>query len=446
MQQFDQKKNFSNQVSAKELLYDKINKTQFEFFLKLSGLLSKGIDLKQRYGPIKKDKSLIRIRRIYCQLICSLMWFNTLRLFVLMFISDKWIQLILGDITGYWNDYRLYYLMPSFFLSFQCALCCTIFLMKEKDLSWVVPFFSIRQLQVYNSKVSLDHKMHNSRIRIVIFFVWIITLATTSVIGFITFDTAWESLDQTTFRLWIPWMVFQIIWFFYLVLISYITVSYFNLVCLMISNRFNTVCNEIETLADSNPGPPGSKNDQINQLYFDHNEVCELVDESNSFWQNYIFCTFMTYIPCACYVLYNIFFADFDIILAVYTWGVFFHTLFILAIICISAADVSSEAHAPYTALHTLSLLELPIDLEVNMSTFLHRVRGPTIGYSCLDLFVVTNSSISNTIAAVASYFLIVADFSRSTMTNRYKTQQPDNSTSTMTTLSSMFTMTTSVK
>jgi hypothetical protein len=84
------------------------------------------------------------------------------------------------------------------------------------------------------------------------------------------------------------------------------------------------------------------------------------------------------------------------------------------------------QAHAPYTALHTLSLLQLPIDLEVNvsnsspppplllhlesnpnhslfdeppirqMSTFLHRVRGPTIGFSCLDLFVVTNSSISN--------------------------------------------------
>lgn len=79
-------------------------------------------------------------------------------------------------------------------------------------------------------------------------------------------------------------------------------------------------------------------------------------------------------------------------------------------------------------------------DLFAQMSTFLHRVRGPTIGYSCLDLFVVTNASISNvstddermscvcvgncfntcinsqTIAAVASYFLIVADFSRSTV------------------------------
>ena len=50
-----------------------------------------------------------------------------------------------------------------------------------------------------------------------------------------------------------------------------------------------------------------------------------------------------TYTPCACYALYNIFFANFDTILAVFTWGIFFHTLTILAIICISAADVNTE-------------------------------------------------------------------------------------------------------
>lgn len=64
--------------------------------------------------------------------------------------------------------------------------------------------------------------------------------------------------------------------------------------------------------------------------------------------------------------------------------------MFLIGVISISAADVSAEvstvttvigyyincildsalsqqAHAPYTALHTLSLLQLPIDLEVNV-------------------------------------------------------------------------------
>lgn len=114
------------------------------------------------------------------------------------------------------------------------------------------------------------------------------------------------------------------------------------------------------------------------------------------------------------------------------TWGTFWYCILGIIFVSMSAATVStqvcisfpasfthvcseSQAHAPYTALHTLSLLQMPVDLEVNvsqepyllpslcncaslclqMSTFLHRVRGPTIGISCMDLFVITSSSIS---------------------------------------------------
>lgn len=73
MQQFGKEKNFSNQVSSKELFFDNFKKVQYEFFFKLAGLLSTGVDLK-RYGPIKKDRGSIKLRRIYCRIICSLFW------------------------------------------------------------------------------------------------------------------------------------------------------------------------------------------------------------------------------------------------------------------------------------------------------------------------------------------------------------------------------------
>ena len=50
-----------------------------------------------------------------------------------------------------------------------------------------------------------------------------------------------------------------------------------------------------------------------------------------------IFFPSRTYIPCACYAIYNIFFANFDTNLAVFTWGIFFYTLTILAI-CFNVA------------------------------------------------------------------------------------------------------------
>lgn len=73
MQQFNNKdKHFSNQVSSKDLFFDNFKKVQYEFFFKIAGLLSTGLDLKQRYGPIKSDKSSVKLRRVYCRIICSL--------------------------------------------------------------------------------------------------------------------------------------------------------------------------------------------------------------------------------------------------------------------------------------------------------------------------------------------------------------------------------------
>ena len=111
----------------------------------------------------------------------------------------------------------------------------------------------------------------------------------------------------------------------------------------MLSRRFGVVCKDIENLAEQEAGPPGSKNNALTTLYFEHNEVCELVDEANVFWQSYIFFTYMSYIPCSCYALYNLFFADFDDLLATMTWTSFFQTIFLIGYISVSAAGVSAE-------------------------------------------------------------------------------------------------------
>ena len=124
------------------------------------------------------------------------------------------------------------------------------------------------------------------------------------------------------------------------------TQSYFNLVCGALSQRFHQVCKEIERLAEEEPGPPGSKNEALTTLYYEHNEVCELVDESNTFWQSHIFFTYMTYIPCGCYTLYNLFFAEFDDLLGITTWTAFVHTIFVIGFVSISAASVSAEVRS----------------------------------------------------------------------------------------------------
>lgn len=64
-----------------------------------------------------------------------------------MFIGDQQLQVMMGDLTGYWNDYRMYYLMPQLYLSFQAAVTCTIFLRNEHEVNWMVPFYTSKMFQ-----------------------------------------------------------------------------------------------------------------------------------------------------------------------------------------------------------------------------------------------------------------------------------------------------------
>ena len=262
------------------------------------------------------------------------------------------------------------------------------------QLAWLVPFISVKQLQSNNPRTSkYDNTNHEKRTRITIFINNLIVLTSTGLVGALYVMTAWENMDLYSFQLFIPWIAIQTLWVFYMSGINQFTMTYFNLICLILSNRFKQVCKDIEALAESDPGPVGSKNNALSTLYYEHNEVCELVDESNNFWQSFIFFNYMCHIPCNCYALYNLFFAEFDDLLAIVTWTVFLHTLLFLGFVSLSAADVSAEviflsftcvlslanqvsflllqAHSPYTALHTLSLLQLPIDLEVNVMSCL---------------------------------------------------------------------------
>ncbi len=213
-------------------------------------------------------------------------------------------------------------------------------------MAWLVPFISVKQLQANTGRTAkYDTNTHERRTRVTIFINNVIVFTSTGLIGALYTMTAYENMDFNTFRLFLPWIAIQTIWVFFMSGINMFTMTYFNLICLIISNRFKIVCKDIEALAESDPGPLGSKNNALSTLYYEHNEVCELVDESNGFWQSFIFFNYMCHIPCNCFVLYNLFFADFDDLLAIVTWTVFLHSLLFLAFLSLSAADVSAEVN-----------------------------------------------------------------------------------------------------
>jgi hypothetical protein len=146
---------------------------------------------------------------------------------------------MMGDLTGFWNDYRMYYLMPMLFFSLQTAITSTIFLVKEKDLAWLVPFLSIKQLHSSTSRASqFRPSAHKFRIYMGIGFdlvclfislfdcrvyrvLYLFPLQTivaivTSAVAWVYINTCLNNMDDVTFRMWLPWLAIHILWFFYM--------------------------------------------------------------------------------------------------------------------------------------------------------------------------------------------------------------------------------------
>ena len=87
-------------------------------------------------------------------------------------------------------------------------------------------------------------------------------------------------------------MLFQIVWFFYLVYTNYLLAAYFNLICVMMGKRYQTVADEIKALVNR-MDEFEEIGKEIVRLQDEHFAVCRLMERSNRLWKNYIFFTYV---------------------------------------------------------------------------------------------------------------------------------------------------------
>lgn len=157
----DQKK---SSFIPKGMAADSIPRIRYDTYFRVFGMIPRNVDQYFKSSGAKISGAG-RFNRMYGRLICVMLWFFVVRTFALMFIWDREVQVMLGDLTGYWNEFRLYYLLPQLFFSVHTAITMSIWQSKEGDLGWLVPFVSVRQMQNNNNTSSL-FRPGNHRVRI----------------------------------------------------------------------------------------------------------------------------------------------------------------------------------------------------------------------------------------------------------------------------------------
>lgn len=276
---------------------------------------------------------------------------------------------------------RIHFLIPALCLSIQAASVSLIFIRNNCETNWLVPFFSSKdylirsrsnfrpKIEDYTRRVNISVGMALvlalvSSLSISAYFAHCImqseamkgmldmwagesgmAIPTASSVSSTTANNAEvinsnSNLERIVLTLLI---VYDILWAIYSTYTCFLVSFYFNLICSIMKSRFHGISKIIEDLTESNTTKTTNQARKITTLYLEHNEACELLDESNDFWQYLIFFTYFTYIPAYCYCLYNLFFVDFEPWPSFITWVIHTHTGFIILLISFSAAGVSTE-------------------------------------------------------------------------------------------------------
>lgn len=321
-------------------------------------------------GSGDDTKVVNRGREIYCRLVCLFLWLNVIRL-----LSGLAFEKSLFTLDFYYmGATKTTFLIPAVCLAIQVAAVSTIFIRNNDETNWLVPFYSSKDYLI-RSRSNFRPRMEDYTRRVNISVGAALVLAFTSSVSLSAYliHCAWQSdsfrslfvgdlndpiqpvigsvsLERCALLLV---MVNDILWAIYSTFICFIVSFYFNLICSIMRSRFHSISKIIEDLAESNTRKTTNQARKITTLYLEHNEACELLDESNDFWQYLILFTYFTYIPAYCYCLYNLFFVDFAPWPSFITWVIHTHMGFIILLLSFSAAGVSTEVSR---ALHCIAL------------------------------------------------------------------------------------------
>lgn len=310
-----------------------------------------------------------RLRVYYCRACCLMLWIQMIRLIVGLATDESPLTLDLRHL----GSYKLRFLIPALCVAIQAAVVSLIFIRNCDESNWLVPFYSNKDYLI-RSRSNFRPKMRDHQRRVNVSLILTCIFATICSCSFVLYlahgnyeslsfkalispsslsEKEWQTVRSMKYLKFeafgvLALVILDAIWAVYSTFTCFLVCFYFNLICSIMKQRFHTISKIIEDLAESDTTKTTNQARKITTLYLEHNEACELVDESNDFWQYLIFFTYFTYIPAYCYCLYNLFFVDFESWTSFITWVMHNQTGFIILLVSFSAAGVSTEVSSSY--------------------------------------------------------------------------------------------------
>ncbi|XP_076330537.1 uncharacterized protein LOC143236135 [Tachypleus tridentatus] len=386
------------------------------FVLRLFGLfvLDRGViqssDVDEPFNIYLKNGES-RKWKLYGVFVLTILWTGFLRSVVAFGISGESSFFFMGDglllIGG--NIFFNRITVCGWFL--YCAVSSTFFYVFFSRYS-----FQIKYLVLWTRSLVCEENRYEiikTKIRL---WQWIVLILSFmyilfNTVGQFTFYMVNVNDDERLKDIFFRWLPFNLVLSLYASGAWSLTVSWFVLLCLKISRAFQHVAKQINDCYSEEHSFENPCFSVIRVEIKRHHILCELVEHVNIYIQYIIFTAYAVIIPTLCFLLYQLIWETMALEMKfVVAFWLITNTCFI-AVISLLAAAIASEAHKPYLQVHKLAMTFVPPEHQLAVLMFSERLAGPTIGLTCLDLFVVTKTAILSIFSVLVTYFVILVQF-----------------------------------
>ncbi|XP_067130613.1 uncharacterized protein [Centruroides vittatus] len=331
-----------------------------------------------------------------------------------------WFTLLVIEIKyGLGNTFHLNFLKKytngiRFFLSFQTNLiffysCIQVIFnfFRNKDIALQIVELWHKQSQnkpYFSSKSGIPKIVRASKIAglCLPFIMIIVVIGITSLFKQIYRDAIRE-IGYLTSLCYLILYVISFCYGFGIFMTAYIYVVF---ICFISRNKFIEIANELKTFM-KNP----ERVKYFKTIQSRHNSVCKLVELFDNVFQYYVFLVYFHMLPLTCFMSYQALFEGRPTIITIAIINVVLSMVLTFTSLTIICGSVTSAADYPRKVIHEIFNLEIPSEIRLQATIFLRRLNGPTIGYTCLNLFVITKNTLSSMLSIFITYFLLYIQF-----------------------------------
>ncbi|XP_067124813.1 uncharacterized protein [Centruroides vittatus] len=178
-------------------------------------------------------------------------------------------------------------------------------------------------------------------------------------------------------------------------------IYYYVMISLVIRLKMKAVCNQLQKFFNCL--------EEVNHFKFiqeQHLKITQMIQAANELFSVYIFLVYCTFIPMILMGLCNIIDGNSDELIWFQVMYLMIATVIVTAVTFV-AGFLSSSAHQAEKIL--FKNISAPISMReaFQINVFQSRMNAEKIGYTCLDLFVVSNDIILKIISGLISYLLM---------------------------------------